>query len=341
MCGVSEMGYFLVSALEARGHTFEIFANKFAGEYYPVPDHVRNDGPNVQRIFGTGFHPDQASRNEFDDQAVRLALKGAEVLIVNYQDYVVCNKAALNAVVEYAHYLKLRVIFCFHDDCVSDTLCLRPDDIRVVPPSLAPFFPGTVIDQGYPEFRLKGAPASENDANWCIACFGMGRNKTQALMDVVQDINSRHLLDKPLWVHLSVGKPNQFADFEDAADLIIRRGYTSPETLAERIHACHACVIWYPEIQGHSTSSAFRFAVGAKVPIIANRTNWVADQRGNGCWIEVPDEGAAGWFQYAILRLFLPGRYATVRARLEAAQTRKIQESGWSRIAESYEQLFR
>ena len=75
------------------------------------------------------------------------------------------------------------------------------------------------------------------------------------------------------------------------------------------------------------------------MPIICNQTNWVADQRGNGCWIEVPQDTPEA-FKAAIIRTFQPHSYAMMRDRMTRLQRLAIQRAGWSEIARQYEALF-
>jgi len=330
ICGVSEMAHFLVQALEARGHQFVILANRFAGEYQPVG--VRQDGSNVHRLFGTGFAPEGERAFDLDRAMELLTAERPDVVALNYQDFTMPDKRRLNGLLQAAKDLGCRTALLLHDDCVSRELVTGTFDYVITPPSVE-FFRGVTIDQGIPEVQL--SPAHLSAHKWNIACFGLGRNKSQRLIEVVRTINERSLLTLPIQLTIHAARPQQL---EHSTETTVIAGYLDVTHLAQHLHDSHACVIWYPEIAGRSTSSAFRFAVGSLVPIICNRSNWVADQAGNGCWIEVPQDTPEA-FQAAIIRTFQPRTYTVMRDRMTRLQRLAIQRSGWSEIARQYEAL--
>lgn len=344
ICGVSEFAHFLGGALEARGHELTIFANRYAGEYFPVE--VRTDGPNVARIFETGFQADPAARQYFDFTAFQLLFtkRQCDVLLVNYQDYVLVNKPALNAAMQFARDRGARIILCFHDSCISPHLALSVAHACVFPPAMvreATFSTAVFIDQGIPEFDITQVvgPPVEAHQKWKLSGFGLGRNKAQELIGLIHKLNRSGLLRRPVSLQINAPKPNQEFTLPPTDEVVVTRGYLDPLHLAYHLHNTHACVIWYPEIAGISTSSAFRFAVGSRVPIICNQTNWVRDQRDNGCWVEVPGDDPEPFWQ-AIIGLFNEQTYLAQRLAMDEAQARKTMRSGWSEIAQQYEELF-
>lgn len=335
ICGVSEFAHFLVEALEYRGHEVQVFANRFAGEYYPVG--IRQDGPNVQRVFETGFQPDAEQRQHFNVIAIEsyFTVKQPDVLLINYQDYVFCNKEALSVICSIARRFNVKICWTLHDSCISPSTPISPTDKVITPPSVT-FSSGRTIDQGIPELHLPVREHSIDKPFWGIGCFGLGRNKTEALIKVVTEINNTGVLKKPIELLIQQGKPGE-GYIHTKSGVSVRKGYLEAKQLGELLNYEDAVVIWYPDIQGQSTSSAFRFAVGSQVPIIANRSNWVADQKGNGCWIEVPDDDA-GCFEDTIIGLFNEETYPLRRAQMEILQRQKIAECGWSEIARQYEE---
>ena len=338
ICGVSEMAHFLVQALEARGHQFTIFANQFAGEYQSAG--IRLDTVHTHRIFGTGFAPEGLDfdptkyNREFDLKrfAEIFTAERPDVVLLNYQDFLYPDKKRLNGALQLARDCGTKTVLLLHDDCVSRDLATGVFDHIVCPPSIE-FLRAVTIDQGIPEFG-EMVPAAP-DSYWWISCFGLGRNKTAALQAVVREINEGRLLRYPLKLQISAAKP---LDLTEDDYTTILPGYVPERVLASRLHASHACVIWYPDLAGRSTSSAFRFAVGSKVPIICNRSNWVADQLGNGCWVEVPD-GSPEAMRDAIIRTFQTRSYDLLRERMTRMQEKAIQRAGWSEIARQYEGL--
>lgn len=348
VCGVAEMAHFLSGALRARGHKIYVVANKFAGDYYPVtcrPDDEGVDGP-VERLFETGFQPIPIERTFFYGPRIQdlVVANKIGVVVINYQDFIFCNKPALNNLVSWLISQRIRVIFTFHDDCVSPTLLIPNGAKVVVPPSLDNSFPNaTVIDQGIPEFpHLTDEPPQLHSDEWLLTCFGLGRNKINQLIKVVEGLNARLLRltnDRLICLKIHTVKPEQSQEIERSACVQIEFGYLPPEQLASSLYNSHACIIWYPQIQGHSTSSAFRFAQGSRVPIVCNRSNWVSDQVGNNCWLEIDDADEAMSFKVALQALLSPA-YDTYRAETTMAQHEKAKRSGWSVVAKQYEQLF-
>lgn len=346
VCGVAEMAHFLSGVLRARGHKIYVAANKFAGNYYPVtcrPDDEGVDGP-VERLFGTGFEPERLDALFFDLVRIQamVASYNIDVLLLNFQDFLFPAKAALSLLLNWASSANIQVLIAFHDDCVSPTLFLPGGARVVVPPTLSNCFPNaTVIDQGIPEFPgLTDEPPQLPSDEWLLTCFGLGRNKTNQLIGLITGLNALpQYHGREIRLNIHVVKPEQAHDIQKADCVRIEFGYLPPEKLARSLYNSHACVIWYPEIQGRSTSSAFRFAIGSRVPIICNRTNWVSDMQGNKCWLEIYNAMEEESFGMALCHLLSPA-YDAYRAETTLAQHEKAKRSGWSVVAEQYEQLF-
>jgi hypothetical protein len=343
VCGVSEFANFLVEALEKRGHTFEIFANFFAGEYEKIPETVRKDGLNVHRIFQTGFHHDPYIGQQFDVIEVEATIvsKKIDLLILNYQDFIYRNKSALNIILEFCKNNRIKTFILFHDSCISPELDTSLADHLVFSPAVYQYqshSKALTLDQGIPEFDFPNAQYSPTTDRWWISCFGMGRNKIDSLIKVVEDINSEKMLEHTLHIHL-LCRHGHYDEYKGHKYVLVDQGYVEARSLADCLHDSDAVVIWYPDINMQATSSAFRFAVGSKTPIIANRSAWICDMLGNGCFVEV-ERDYPELFKRAIIKLFQKDTYPVAREKMTILQQKLIDRSGWSKIAETYEHYF-
>ena len=344
VCGVSEFANFLVEALEKRGHTFEIFANLFAGDYEKIPEEVRKDGPNVSRVFETGFNPDPYNRQFFDVIEIEATIvsKKLEIIFLNYQDFLFPNKPALNIIIEFCKNNGVKTFILTHDSCISPELNVSDCTHIVFSPAVWQFQAHSKalnIDQGIPELEFKRCTLPDSwNHEWTLSCFGMGRNRVDKLVSVIENVNEEKLLDKPLALELSCRK-GHYQEYKKHPYVRLAPGYLPAQKLSYQISCTDAVVIWYPDIAQQANSSAFRFAVGSRVPIICNNSSWVSDQISNGAWVEVAGDDPE-LFKRAIVKLFQKDTYPVAREKMTILQQKLIDKSGWSKIAETYEQYF-
>jgi glycosyltransferase involved in cell wall biosynthesis len=343
VCGVAEFAKFLATEFHKNGHEITIFKNFFAGDYTEVPEKCKVKLGEEYPIFQTGFDPTNSTF--FDHITFENEIHhGIDILIVNYQDYLLTNKPALNEAIRYCKKLEIKVFILFHDSCISPQLDLSLADYLVFPPSVSQFqahSKAICIDQGIPEFNRNEFQYWEEaqiDESWFIGCFGMGRNKISDLVQIVDEINEEKVLSYPIDIGLN-GRAGHYQEYENHPHVFLNLGYVEAQELASRLHTMHACVIWYPDIAQQSTSSAFRFAVGSKTPIICNRSNWVADQIGNGCWVEVEKDDPQ-LFKQAIIKTFQKETYPVLREKMGILQQKLIDQKGWSKIAKEYGRYF-
>lgn len=337
ICGVAEVSRNLV--LELRKKNFiDILANRFAGEYYHVPDLEILFDTSYNQVFDTGF---EAGDKKLDVDKVLEVVKNDDCLLVNYQDYLFPDKQGLNTVLNKAKEMAKSTYVMLNDSCLSLELDWGAIDGFIVPPGLKGITPKTktfIIDQGIPEYEPQMQQRHSQRDYWHIACFGLGRNKTQALIELVGDINDKKLLPIKVTLNIYISKPNQYGEFLESDNVRIFRGYLPQEDLLHCIHDNDACVIWYPDIQARSTSSAFRFAIGAQVPIISHQTNWIADWEGKGVWLDAGSDSKEA-YKDAIVRLFQENTYDMTRDRLTRIQKIAIELKGWSVVASLYEMV--
>ena len=343
VCGVAEFMRNLVSEFEKSSHQITIFSNFFAGEYEQVSQQFSVCIGEEYPTFVTGFDIKENHWNfNLTGVCEGLGKNNCRVLMINYQDFLLPNKQAINSLLVFCKEHNIKTFILFHDSCISPDIDLSLADHLVFPPSVIPcttLSKAICIDQGIPEFNQNlfcDIDALRPFDPWKIGCFGMGRNRIKELFSVIEEINGKALLDAPLKLVLS-GKSAR--DYQESEWLDLYPDYCDAATLALRLHQCHACIIWYPDIQQKSTSSAFRFAIGSKIPIIANRSNWVRDQLGNGAWIEVAQDDPE-LFKKAIIKTFQAETYPLTRERITILQQKLIDHKGWSKIAKQYETYF-
>lgn len=365
VCGVSEYGYFLTEALRARGHEVTIIANTFGGGL--VQHNARRDDGNVHRLFDTGFTKEAGKVPQFPADKIYDLLQETKttVLLVSYQDYLFPCKREFNALIQrFTEQPGNRSYMAFHDTCFGPdvnyglfTGCVLPSkQWQVFPPNARRTY---YIGQGIPEFgelsfdrelyrKERVLPTLEKPARatlpygYLLSSFGLGRCMVEKVLGITEYINQYNLLPKPINLLVSVAQPSQYGDYDAMVSkyksLFISKGYLEPLRLAQMIYASDAAVIWYPEIGHKATSSALRFAIGAKTPTIASLNGWTKDMAGTGAWLEVLD-GTADGMKAAIINLF--NNYKFKRDRQERLCAHQIAEQGWSKIAAQWEDLFK
>lgn len=332
-CGVAEMGSMLVEQFLAKEISCKVFGNTFnAEDLFEIPDEL---GLNVLRCFSTGFTHKPARHFNLTDIKWEIEEGRITHFIINYQSYLFPDIFGLNCLIQWLKERNIPVYAIIHDEALEPMLDWKNITI-IAPPSLRRLG-GAVIDQGIPEFELEHGLRSLNNS---ITCFGMGRNKLENLLEAVADC----LVDlnpKTFKLNLVIPKPNHApidALKEKYPFLTPHFGYKRREDLAKLLHESMAVAIWYPSSGSIANSSAFRFAIGSKVPILAVRNNWISDYLDSGVFM--PAEDSIESWTKQIQKLWKSNfDYALYREMMELHQEAAIQLNGWSQIADQYIEL--
>ena len=333
-CGVAEMGSMLVEQFLAKGIKCAVFGNELslAVDLFEVPDEL--DVMPI-RCFSTGFTPKPARYFDLSEIKRSVEFLGITHFIINYQSYLFPDIFGLNCLIQWLKERNIQVYAIIHDEALEPTLDWKNITI-IAPPSLRRLG-GAVIDQGIPEFELEHGLWSLNNS---ITCFGMGRNKLENLLEATAgclvDLNP-----KTFKLNLVIPKPNHApldALKEKYPFLTPHFGYKRREDLAKLLHESMAVAIWYPSSGSIANSSAFRFAIGSKVPILAVRNNWISDYLDSGVFM--PTEDSIEPWTKQIRKLWKSNfDYALYREMMELHQEAAIQLNGWSQIADQYIEL--
>ena len=338
-CGVAQFSEFLVDALYKQNVDVHVLAACHSDRLRPIDT---NPHPHqaYHQVFHSGFSKPEDYSTINDELLELIFVKNKmDACLIQYQDYLWPNKRFLNEMIAGCRYLEIPCYAILHDTCLSSDVRWAKFTGIIKPPSMEGFnLSGNdhVIDQGIPEFEL-GAPNLPEDC-YRITCFGYGRNRIKDILSVLDTINQSKWLARPLELRIQTGRDDLYQEYcalkSEHTSIIIENRYLPAADLGRLLHDSHASIIWYPDIPGgRSTSSAFRFCMGAKVPLICNESNWVSDKMKSGGWICFTNPQH---LVSQICGLFFSVYQDGLRASLEQEQERQIQESGWSRIASQY-----
>ena len=335
-CGVAQFSEFLVEAIEKQGVNVTVFS-----AYHS--DRLRKNLPNhphcYHEVFHSGFsNPDDYQKVDGPKLVDTWNKNKPDAVLIQYQDYLWPNKVFLADILHYCRIMDIPCYIILHDTCLSPLMHCQAAAGIIKPPAMANFRVSNndfVIDQGIPEFDFQDKPELANNY-YKIACFGYGRNRIDDIARVVDSINDTGVLPKPIVIHIRTAKPELLQEYNQIQAkhtcIVLEDCLFLPASeLAKWLYNSHASIIWYPEIPGgQSTSSAFRFCMGAKVPLICNVSNWVTDKINSGGWIQFTDELS--------LRSQLMGLLYSYSARswIMKDQELEIKKAGWSKIASEY-----
>ena len=329
----------LGEALVEKGYQITVLGNRFAGDLFATP-FQEAFGTAVIRCFDTGFCQEYR-QFDLDKMKQTIVEQRSRILLINYQDYLFPDKQGLNELVDFLVDRGGRAYAIVHDTCLSSEVCWT-QITRIVPPTLASIIPGIEIDQGIPEFFE--LPEANLVDFWRIASMGLGRNRLEALLRITRELNAEGSLARPIRMIAFVPRTTQQAEYEEYkkrfSHLTTYPGYHPRYELASMLHNCNAAAIWYPEITDCANSSAFRFCIGSKVPIVSTKTNWIKDYQTTGTFMSVDADSEESW-KITLRKLFgTESNYSFYREMISRHQEAAVQEKGWSQIADQYDRVF-
>jgi hypothetical protein len=323
ICGVAQFAELFVHALQQEHFEFIILGDRDHPAYKStgLPD---LETKAYYQVFDTG-HQIYPARI---DEAVYPILASTDLVVLNYQDYLHPDKQGILDVLKFCRSKGIPFYIQYHDSYIHPELPINSVTGNIIPTALAPLFSGVdsplyIVPQPIPEFNLHMPSTGITHNNYCT--FGLGRTQLSYVAEAVRNTGGQ----------LTLFVPTTPETVPEGVKVI--SGFLSATTLAHQLNQYDGCIIWYPEIQGISTSSALRFAIGARTLPIMNITNWNRDLVNSGAFLPVEEDLETAL--RGIQELYLEERIG-LRRIFSKNQQSLIQQIGWSQIAKQYKELF-
>ena len=208
------------------------------------------------------------------------------------------------------------------------------------------------VDQGVPELDFPNSPQElrrglslptheaedPKDVGYLLTTFA-GKTPIEPILQALHYINEYKLTDKPVHLFVQVGLDRDFDRYQQLVEtsdyLHVSLGYLPPETLAQLFNAADGTILLYPDIQQRQTSSALRFAVGARAAIITNKGRHCEDiQDVVATWVTEINPTA---IKHAIVTHFSLGKLKRTNAQHFTKQA--VERIGWSVVTKQLEDL--